>query len=93
VAKRANTPKSKLFGAVACLKTDVAEFSHPFDQSGQAWCNLRLSPLVVNKQWKKMFVHPLRRNMHVNKKPSSGGTPLATFESRIKVTLPAIATQ
>jgi hypothetical protein len=28
VAERANSPKSKLFDAVACLKTDVAEFSH-----------------------------------------------------------------
>jgi hypothetical protein len=40
-----------------------------------------------------MLVRPLRRNMHVNKKPSPVGTPLATFEGRIKVTIPTIATQ
>jgi hypothetical protein len=88
-----NPLKSRFFDAMACPKTSVVELSHPFDQSGQTQGHLRLSSLVVNKQWKQMLVHPLRKNMHVNKKASPRGTPLATFEGRIKVTFPAIATQ
>jgi hypothetical protein len=60
MANRVNLSKSKLFGAVTCLKISVVEFSHPLDQSSQARCHLRLSPLVINEQRKHMYVHPLR---------------------------------
>jgi hypothetical protein len=36
MAKGANLSKGKLFGAVADLKTGLAEFNHPLDQSSQA---------------------------------------------------------
>jgi hypothetical protein len=71
VTERVNSLKSKLFGAVVCLKTGVAEFSHPLDQSGQARCHLRLSSLVVNEQRKQMSVCPLRGNVHINQQSPS----------------------
>jgi hypothetical protein len=49
VTKRVNPSKSKFFDTVACPKTGVAEFSHLFDQGGQARCHLWLSPLVINE--------------------------------------------
>jgi hypothetical protein len=44
--ERVNPPKSKFFSTVACPKTGVTEFSHPLNQSGQAWCHLQLSCLL-----------------------------------------------
>jgi hypothetical protein len=40
VTERADPPKNKLFGVVACPKIGVTELSHPLDQSGQARCHL-----------------------------------------------------
>jgi hypothetical protein len=47
-AERENPPKSKLFGTVACLKTNLAEFSHPLNQCSQVWCYFRFPPLINN---------------------------------------------
>jgi hypothetical protein len=74
VAKRANPPKSKLFGVVACLKTDIVEFSHPLGQCSQARCSFRFSPLVINKRREQMHVLPLEESVHINKKPLSEST-------------------
>jgi hypothetical protein len=87
VAKRVILSKSKLFSAVACPKTNVAEFSHPLDQCGQTRCYFRFSPLVINKLWKQMLVHPLGENVHINKKPLLGSTFLAALKGGIQVLL------
>jgi hypothetical protein len=56
----------KFLSAMTRLKTDVAEFSYPLDQRGQAWCHLRLFSLIVDERWKKMLVHPWQLNMHID---------------------------
>jgi hypothetical protein len=56
VAERANPPKSKLFGAVACPKTGVMEFSHPLDKCSQARCHLQFSSLIVDMWQQQMLV-------------------------------------
>jgi hypothetical protein len=68
MAKSANSPKSKLFGIVACLKTGLAEFSHPLDQCSQARCHFQVPPLIINVRWKQMLARPLVEDVHINKK-------------------------
>jgi hypothetical protein len=92
-SKGANPSKSKLFDAVACPKTSIAEFSHPLDQSGQERCHLWLSPLVIDKWWEQMSIHPLRGNMHINQEPPPGRTPLGALEGGINVSLTTIVVQ
>jgi hypothetical protein len=74
MAKRVNPLKSKFFGAVACPKTSLAEFSHPSNQRMQAWCRFMLFPLIIDMQWKEVLVHPLRSGVYINEKPLSGST-------------------
>jgi hypothetical protein len=50
IAKRANPSKVKFLDAMTCLETSVPEFSSPLDQCGQAWCHLRLAPLLINER-------------------------------------------
>jgi hypothetical protein len=69
------------------LVTGIAEFSHPLDQSDQVWCHLWLSPFVVNEWQKKMYVRPLRGNVHINQEPPSGGSSLGALEGGIDVVL------
>jgi hypothetical protein len=88
MAERENSPKSKLFGIVACLKTGLAESSHPIDQHGQAQCHFRFSSLIINPRWEQMFVQPLRGDMHINKNPLLGGS----LEAGIQVFLLTVAT-
>jgi hypothetical protein len=66
MAKGANPPEGKFLGAVTCLETSVMEFSYLLDQSGQAWCHLWLSPLIIDEWWEQMPVHPLRLDVHIN---------------------------
>jgi hypothetical protein len=40
-----------------------------------------------------MLVHPLGENVHINKKPLSGGTLPSTFEGGIQVLLSSVVTQ
>jgi hypothetical protein len=87
-----NLLKSELFGVVACLKTSVAEFNHPLDQSSQARCQFLLSPLVVNERWEQRFVCPLRSNMHINQEPPLGRTPPRTLEGGIDIFLSTAVT-
>jgi hypothetical protein len=56
---------------VVDLKPDLAKFSHPLDQSGQAWCHRGLAPFVFDKGGGggKKLVHPLRFDIHIHKKP------------------------
>jgi hypothetical protein len=91
MVERVNPPENKLFDAMACPKTGVAEFSHPLDQCSQAWCYFRFSPLVINEQRKQMLVCPLGENVHINKKPLLGCTFLATLEDGLQVLLPVMA--
>jgi hypothetical protein len=49
-----NSPKRKLFSAVARPKTGVTEFSHPLNQSSQARCQLWLFSLLVNPRREQM---------------------------------------
>jgi hypothetical protein len=86
-------PKSKFLGAVACIKTEVTEFSHLLDQSSQAWCHLLLSPLIINEQRVQVSVHPLWGNVHIHQEPPSGGTPPIDFEGGIAVFLSMAVTQ
>jgi hypothetical protein len=91
--EKANSSKSKFFDPVACPKTGVTKFSHPFDQSGQAWCHLQLSPLVINERRKQMSVCLLRGNTHINQKLPLGRTPPGALESSIDVSFLMVATQ
>jgi hypothetical protein len=93
VVEGANPPKSKVFRAVAHLKTGVTELNHPLDQSDQTWCHLRLSPFVVDEWREQMSVHPLRINMHINKEPLLGSAFLAALEGSIDVILSVVATK
>jgi hypothetical protein len=53
---RVNPPKSKFFGAVACPKTDLEEFSHPFHSClGVNSGSLRL--LSISGGRRCLFVH------------------------------------
>jgi hypothetical protein len=88
-----NPLKIKLFDAVACPKTDVAEFSHPLGQSGQAQCHLLLSLLVIDKRREQMSINPLRGNIHINQEPPLGRAPPEALEGGINVSLPMAATQ
>jgi hypothetical protein len=45
VAERVNPSKSKFFSAVACLKTSLAELSHPLDQHCKTQCYFRFPRL------------------------------------------------
>jgi hypothetical protein len=56
MVKRVNPLESKFFGVVACLKTSVAEFSHPLDQSSQARCHLWFYPLLIDMWWQQILV-------------------------------------
>jgi hypothetical protein len=40
-----------------------------------------------------MFVHPLREDVHINKKPLPGGTFRAALEGSIQVLLSMVVTQ
>jgi hypothetical protein len=66
MAKEANPLMGEFLGAMTHPKTGVVEFSYPLDQSGQMWCHLQLSPLIVNERWEQMHVRPLRLDMHIN---------------------------
>jgi hypothetical protein len=70
--------------------TSVTKFNHPLDQCSQKHCYFRFSPLVINEQWKKMHVHPLGENVHINKKPFSGGTFPVALEGGFQVLLPTV---
>jgi hypothetical protein len=83
MAERVNPPKSKFFGAVACPKTGLAEFSHLLGQRCQSWCYFRLPLLIINLQWKHMLICPLGEDVHINKKPLSGGTFAVALEGGI----------
>jgi hypothetical protein len=89
-AVRMNPSKSKLFDAVTCLKTGLAELNHQINQCVQACYHLKFSPLIINRWREKMCVHPLRVNLHINKEPLSGGAFLAALESGIHVLFPAV---
>jgi hypothetical protein len=91
VTEKVNSPESKFFSAVACLKTDIAEFSHPLDQGSQEQCHLRFCPLVIDEWRKHISVHPLRGSVHINQEPPSGGTPQGALEGGINVLLSAAA--
>jgi hypothetical protein len=69
MAKGANSLKGELFSAVTGLKPSLIEFSHPLDQSGQAWCHRRLTMFVFDERGEQKLVHPLRFNMHIHQKP------------------------
>jgi hypothetical protein len=92
VAKGANPPKSKLFGMVACPKTSITKFSHPFDQRDQARCHLRLSLLVINKRWEQMSIHPFRENMHIKQEPPLRRTSSEAFEGGINISFSPMTT-
>jgi hypothetical protein len=91
--ERVNSSKSKFFGTVACLMTGITEFSHPFDQGGQARCHLRLSSLIIDERWKQMPVRPLSENMNINQEPPSRGILPGALEGGIDVILSVAATK
>jgi hypothetical protein len=88
-----NPSKSKFFGAVAYLKTGLVEFSHPLDQHCQLRCHFRFSLLIFNLQREQMLVHPMGEDVHINKKPLSGGAFLAAPKGGVQVFLPMVAMQ
>jgi hypothetical protein len=58
VIERANPPKGEFFGALACPKTSIVKFNHPFDQSGQVHCHLQFSSPVINEHRSRcLFAH------------------------------------
>jgi hypothetical protein len=83
-AERANPLKSTFFSVVACLKTGLVELSHPLDQRCQARCYFSPLPaLIINLMRKHMLVLPLWEDVHINKRPLSGGTFPAALEGGI----------
>jgi hypothetical protein len=93
MAKRADPPKSKLFGAVTHLESSLTEFNHPLDQCRLARHQFRLLSLIIHMRQKEVFVHTLRFSMSINKEPFLGGAFPATLECGIQVFLPAVAVQ
>jgi hypothetical protein len=65
MAKGADPSKGKFLDTVTHPKTGGKEFSYPLDQSGQAWCHLRFSPLLIDKWGVQLPVCPLRVDMHI----------------------------
>jgi hypothetical protein len=49
--------------------------------------------LIINLWWKQMLVRLLGEDVHIDKKPLSGGTIPAALEGSIKVLLPMVAMQ
>jgi hypothetical protein len=69
-AKGVNPSKGKFLTAMTHPKTGGVEFSYPLDQSGQTWCHLRFSSLLIDKRGGvQLPVCPLRLNMHINQEP------------------------
>jgi hypothetical protein len=48
IAKGADSPKMKLFKAVACLESGLAKFGHALDQSGQAAIHRRFVSFILD---------------------------------------------
>jgi hypothetical protein len=65
-ANGVNPSEGKFLGAMTHLKTGVVEFSYLLDRSGQTWCHLWLSSLIIDERGEQMHVHPLRLDMHIN---------------------------
>jgi hypothetical protein len=66
MAKGANPLKGKFLDTVTRSKTSGTEFNYSLDQSGQEWCHLRFSPLLIDKQGVQLHARPLRLDMHIN---------------------------
>jgi hypothetical protein len=59
--KGEDSPKMKLFNTVACLVSNLMEFDHALDQSGQAAIHRRFIPLILD-DWgnRSLFPHVAR---------------------------------
>jgi hypothetical protein len=58
MAKGANSPKMKLFDAVACLEPGLMKFSHSLDQSRQAAIHWWFIPLILDDQGEHEPISP-----------------------------------
>jgi hypothetical protein len=56
----------KLFETVACLESDLTEFGHALDQSGQAIIHRRFFPLILDDWGQQELLRPGCWSMHVN---------------------------
>jgi hypothetical protein len=74
MTERADSPKNKFFGAMACLEPSLAEFSHSLYQCLQLGHFFRTLPLIFDQWWKEMLVQPLGHIIEVDVKPPLGGT-------------------
>jgi hypothetical protein len=55
----------KLFNAVACLESGIAEFGHALDQSGQAAIHRWFAPLILKDRGEQEHVSPRCWGVHV----------------------------
>jgi hypothetical protein len=83
-------PPKTTAGPVTGLKPGLPEFSHPLDQSGQAWCHRRLTPFVFNEREEHKLVHPLRFSMHIRQKPLLLRVLSGAIEGGIDILLTAV---
>jgi hypothetical protein len=91
--KGANSPKMKLFDAMACLEPNLVEFGHAIDQSGQAVIHRRLIPFILNDRWKQELVTPRCGFVHIHQDPPFLGSFPTTFEGSQDIFVTAVATQ
>jgi hypothetical protein len=89
----ANSLKGEFLNVVAILKPGLTEFSHPLDQSCQAWCHRRLAPFVFDERGKHKLVHPLQLNMHIHRKPLLLRVLLGALEGGINILLTTMMTK
>jgi hypothetical protein len=90
-AEREDPTKNKLSIAVASLKPNPMELSHPLYQRLQVRHLFRILPLIDDQQQKKMLVRPLGHVTQIDVEPSSGGAFPIAPEGDLHVLLPVVA--
>jgi hypothetical protein len=93
MVERENSLKGEFLNAVASLKPDLVEFSHPLDQSGQVRCHQRLTSFDFHEQGEQKLVHPLCMNMHIHQKPLLLRVLLGVLEAGIDILVTTVTTK